>query len=56
MSFLKLPQEDISNLIITYLVGKKIYRQYKKTDIFHNKACVWNEWCHFKLEENEEDS
>jgi hypothetical protein len=27
---LKLPQEDISDLIIRYLVGKKISRQYKK--------------------------
>lgn len=29
LSFLKLPQQDISNLIIKYLVDKKVSRQYK---------------------------
>ena len=29
LSFLKLPQHDISNLIIKYLVDKKVSRQYK---------------------------
>ena len=29
LSFLKLPQQDISNLIIKYLVEKKVSRQYK---------------------------
>jgi hypothetical protein len=41
---LKLPQEDISDLIIRYLVGKKISRQYKKlifSAITH--ACEMND-------------
>ena len=29
LSFLKLPQPDISNLIIKYLVDRKVSRQYK---------------------------
>ena len=29
LSFLKLPQQDITNLIIKYLVDKKVSRQYK---------------------------
>ena len=30
LSFLKLPQQDITNHIIKYLVDKKVSRQYKK--------------------------
>jgi integrase len=30
LSFLKLPQQDMTNLIIKYLVDKKVSRQYKK--------------------------
>gem|GEM_PF-2142488 len=41
---MKLPQEDISNLIIRYLVGKKISRQYKKLIFSAIKhACEMNE-------------
>ena len=29
VSFLKLPEQDITNLIIKYLVDKKVSRQYK---------------------------
>jgi hypothetical protein len=29
LSFFKLPQPDISNLIIKYLVDRKVSRQYK---------------------------
>ena len=44
ISFLKLPQEDISNLIIRYLVAKKISRQYKKLIFSAIKhACEMND-------------
>jgi hypothetical protein len=29
LTFLKMPQQDISNLILKYLVDKKVSRQYK---------------------------
>ena len=43
-SLLKLPQQDISNLIIKYLVDKKISRQYKNIILATIKhACEMND-------------
>ena len=43
-SLLKLPQQDISNLIIKYLVDKKISRQYKNIIVATIKhACEMND-------------
>jgi hypothetical protein len=49
-TFLRLSQQEISNIIINYLANKKISRQYKVV-IFSAKTCLRNERRYLELEE-----
>ena len=50
--FLRLSQDEMTNLIIKYFVDNKISNQYKNLYECHIKTRLRNEWRCVKLEEN----